>query len=636
MVTAYKRRKGARRASKMDSSTLRGFGGGWNAIDDDLSMKPNYQVTLINFHRTTSGAQAVRFGQRFNADIKHVRNSPIVDGFYYAGANIVVTQSGNVLAISQDGSLIVEIWSDAIAIAEGAPGGGWKKVVEQVSFVPFKDQLIIHNGTEKPIIVTKIPTGFNVKYLQDDATGSNVNVPIGKYGCVAANYHCVAHITYTKLDTDGITLIVDKVMPTEVYVTSKGTPGTFEGDPAPNDAISFDVGAYAPEGAASIRGIAGFRTYLLIFLQNITVQVKLGEYDDAEPPVHTPRFPDTLPQFGVLGNRSIVTVENDIMFCGLSGLASAKRNLYAPDSITSDFLSTQISPAYRRIVGALTDEEALKNSFAAHDRLNNDFLLFMPEGRVLCYTFNPRLKMNAWSMYEDMHWTSAWTSILGRLFLTQGTKIFLSGNNTFEDERFYSDRLLDQEDVYTGADRTLAFTAGNRTYDPIAEESWTCLISHPAAFYPTFAQELLNNPEKWEQYFGSEIKSEMELPWIDGKDPVKLKQLRYISIATKGDAEFTLEAYSDNLYKDVEGNVVRAPGVSMTFIGNDAYGYGFPDDGIGTGYGMGRRSRDPRLYGFPIKFKSIKFRIHGSTAKKLELVNLSFLYARNKLHGYIR
>ena len=70
----------------------------------------------------------------------------------------------------------------------------------------------------------------------------------------------------------------------------------------------------------------------------------------------------------------------------------------------------------------------------------------------------------------------------------------------------------------------------------------------------------------------------------------------------------------------------------MIFIGNDAWGYGY-DDGQ---YGMGRRSRDPRLYGLPVKFKSIKFRITGSVSKKLELVNLSFLYARNKLHGYIR
>ena len=110
-----KKRQKQRLPSKMDSSTLRGFGGGWNSIDEDLSMQPNFQVSLINFNRTTSGSQAVRYGQNWNCDIKGVRNSPIVDGCYFNGRNIVVTQSGNVLAVSGDGTVITEIWNTAIA-----------------------------------------------------------------------------------------------------------------------------------------------------------------------------------------------------------------------------------------------------------------------------------------------------------------------------------------------------------------------------------------------------------------------------------------------------------------------------------------------------------------------------------------
>jgi hypothetical protein len=82
MVAAFKKRKGARPASRLESTTLRGFGGGWNSIDEDLSMPPKFQVALVNFHRTSSGSQAVRYGSNFNADIKSVRNSPIVDGYY--------------------------------------------------------------------------------------------------------------------------------------------------------------------------------------------------------------------------------------------------------------------------------------------------------------------------------------------------------------------------------------------------------------------------------------------------------------------------------------------------------------------------------------------------------------------------
>jgi hypothetical protein len=633
VVAAFKKRKQARPSSKLDSSTLRGFGGGWNAIDDDLSMQPNYQVSLVNFHRQSSGGQAVRFGSNFNCDIKAVRNSPIVDGYYFNGRNIIVTQSGNILTTTLDGTIITEIWNTAIAAAlPGAPIA-WRTGVTQVSFVPFKDTLIIHDGKDKPVV---IDSNFVVKYLQDLGTGSNVNVPIGKFGCVAANYHIVANTVVT--DTGGN---ITTRNPTYIYISGKGTSGTFYGDPTTDALPAIDVGAYAPEGAAAIRGIAGFRNYLLVFMQNITLQIKLGKYNDATPPIHTPEFPDNLPQFGVLGNRCIATVENDIMFCGLNGLASAKRNLYAPDSFTSDFLSTQIAPAYRQIVGALTDDQQMNKAFSAYDKLNNDYLLFMPNGKVLCYTFNPRLKMHAWSEFENMDWAAAWTSVLGRLFLAQGTKVFLSGNGTFGGENFYADRMLDRDYVWINADAG-AMSAGGLVYDSITGEVWKCMTTHAKVAGITFAQERDNNSTMWQLYEGNPIPIDFELPWIDGKDPMKLKQLRYVSIATKGDAEFTFDVFVDNLYKDVDGNVIYSPGISMAFVGNDAYGYGFDDVNIDpttlneTGYGMGRRSRDPRLFGMPIKFKTVKFRIHGQIAKKLEIINLSFLYARNKVRGYVR
>ena len=603
MVAAFKKRQGARKASRLESTTLRGFGGGWNSIDEDLSMPPKFQVELVNFHRTSSGSQAVRYGSLFLTDIKPVRNSPIVDGFYFNARNVVVTESGNVLTTNEVGD-VVEIWSNSIAA--GLPGAptGWTAGVTQVTFVPFKNTLVIHNGKDKPI---EIKSDFTVRYLQDLGTGSNVNVPIGKYGCVAANYHCVAGIPGS---------------PTEIIISAQGTSGVFPGDPPPNDAISIDIGAYAPEGAAAIRGIAGFRTFLLVFLQNVCIQIKLGKHDDTG--IHVPEFPDTLPQFGLLGNRCIVTIENDILFSGLSGLASARRNMYAPDSMDSDYLSSVVSPSYRRAMGVLTDTEQLQVVFATYDKLNNDYLIFMPNMDVFCYTFNTRLKMHAWSlMRTTVAFRSGWTSVLGRLYVSVGTKIFLKGNGTFDGEKFYADRLLDRDAVYAPS---TAWTMNELVYDPDLHEVWKCVVPYTGSSQPSFATERTNNSEKWVQYLGVPIPIAFELPWIDGKDPTKLKQLRYVSMATKGDAEFNFMAYADNLYKDVEGNVVYEPAISMVLIGNDAYGFGFDDDP----YGMGRRSRDPRLLGFPVKFKSIKFRIEGSVTKKLELVNLSFLFATGR------
>src|SRR6478735_2238716 len=139
MVAAFKKRQGARKASKLESTTLRGFGGGWNTIDQDLSMPPKFQVELINFLRTSSGSQMVRFGSLFNCDIKTVRNSPIVDGYYFNGRNVVVTESGNILTTDEVGGTITEIWNSTLSAAlPGAPAA-WGPTVTQVTFVPFKN-----------------------------------------------------------------------------------------------------------------------------------------------------------------------------------------------------------------------------------------------------------------------------------------------------------------------------------------------------------------------------------------------------------------------------------------------------------------------------------------------------------------
>lgn len=93
---------------------------------------------------------------------------------------------------------------------------------------------------------------------------------------------------------------------------------------------------------------------------------------------------------------------------------------------------------------------------------------------------------------------------------------------------------------------------------------------------------------------------------------------------SNGTATFTLRVWVDNLYKDADGNILYNPAISMDFVGNDAPGFGY-DAGP---YGGGRRSGDPRLMGFPIKFKKLKAGIVGSTTKPLEISLISFLYLK--------
>jgi hypothetical protein len=608
MVRVFSKRIKKTARSQLQTTTFRNFSGGLNTVADDLATELRFAKTLTNFRRNASGSQQLRFGQNLFTDIADTNNSPIVDQTYFNNRIVNVCADGKIVTVTDAGTKAI-IWSAAIAaLLPGAPGG-WSTGLTLITFVPWRDKLIIHNGVDKPLIIS---SAFAVTYLQDAGTGSNTNVPIGKYGCIAANYHCVAGIAGS---------------PTVIVISAQSTSGTFPGDPAPNDAISIDVGAYAPEGAAEIRGIAGYRSYLMVFLQQITLQVQLGVYDDATPPNHTPKFPDNIPTFGLVGSRCVVKVDVDLIFAGLSGLANAEQNTFVTGQLNSSSQSAIIDNTYRSELGNLTDTQKKLNTFVVHDRLNNDLIILYPGGKALVYTTNKKLNYKAWSTYSNMNWTCGCTSLLGRMFLTQGTKIFQSGNEVFG-ETYSADRVGDYNHDWG---HSVGVIAGQLYRDTDTGLVYTSIVSHTTSATGTFEQERTAIPAYWEQYFGAEIPFEFELPWTGGRNSMQVKKIKYIQVVSKGTAEFTLEAYVDNLFKDENNNIVYDPALSTTFVGNDAPGYNYDLDV--DPYGTGRRSGEPRLWKFPVKFKSVKLRFIGSTRKPLTLVSMTFLFSRG---GYMR
>jgi hypothetical protein len=624
-----------RRASKLQSTALRDFGGGWNTVDDDISMGPSFMPVLRNTRRNPNGSQQVRFGNNFFKDVSSVVTGTLVDMEYFNNRIIAVMSTGQIATIDGAGNAAA-VWNSTIAFALPGHPSGWSNNLTSIDFVPFRQQLIVHNGIDKPVTISAV---FAVTYLQDLGSGSNVNVPIGKYGCVVSNYHCVAGLP---------------AAPTTVYVSSQSTAGTFPGDPAPNDAISFDVGAYAPEGSSQIRGIAGYRTNLVIFFVNAALIVELGNYVGT---VHTPKFPDSLSNFGLLGHRAIAIVEQDLTFGGLSGISNAKRSLFS-GLLDGTFESGQIEPSYRSAIAALTDTQRLLNCFLVYDEMSHDMLFFVPPNLVFVRSAQSKLNYESWSLFTEMDWVCGCKSTLGRVFLGSGTRIYQMGNNAYANENYFADKMNDYTQVWTPSTLMAVGTVVLDSTSTDQNRCWTVNVTHTSGV-GTFQQDRDANPGNWRKYVGRSIIFDMELPWIVGNDPLKTKLLRYANVLTKGTGGFTLEAYVDNLYKDEAGNVLYGPAVTMDFVGNDARGYGFDegfpsarsteyslrsdgshilrcdgsriirvaDDGEGP-FGTGRRSADPRLYGFPLKCKSVKFRIKGSTRRFLQFIGLNFAFAR--------
>ncbi len=613
MVSVFPKSFKSPRANKLENITLRGFGGGWNAVETDLQMESTYLVTARNFRRTPGGTQKIRYGSKWFADLSNVGSGRIVDMEYFAESLICVLSTGVIVAVDGNGTKSV-IWNSAIAALLPGTPAGWSGGLTSIDFVPYKNTLIIHNGIDKPVTISRL---LVVTYLQDLATGSNVNVPIGKYGCVVSNYHCVGGIPAT---------------PTTIFISSVGTAGTFVGDPIPNDSISVDVGAFAPQGALDIRGVAGFRSNLLVFFQDQTVIVRLGQYNAAG--VHTPFFPDTMPTFGLLGHRCISPVENDLLFAGLNGMSSARRNLLSVSgTLESQTLSERIEPPYRETIGLLTDTEQLKSCWMLYNVLSHDMLLFTPSGRVFVYSFNTKLRYSAWSEYDSINAQCGCRSFLGRLFFADTLRIYQHGNAVFDNEQYYKDRTDDRTSPWANA---TTYSVGFVARDTLTNQSYTCTVAHVSNATGSFQNDRNTHQPRWAQFFGFDIPFELELPWLDSKDPMRVKFLRFINMATKGDATFMVHAYVDNLYKAADGSVLFTPALSMEFVGNEAAGFGYAPGSFSSAthsegpYGGGRRSGDPRLYKYPVKFKTLKIVIIGSKGGNLELVNMSFLYSRGK------
>lgn len=587
--------------SQIQESIIRNFGGGWNAVEDDHAMDAKYLAESINIHRTAGTGQKIRYGSRRFTDTASIINSSIVDIVYFNGRLVTVHQNGEV-GTTDSGGVVTKIWSDNIAALLPGTPDGWNATVARVSFVPIRNKLVIHNGVDKPIIINQ---SFAITYLQDEATGSNANVPIGKYGCVVANYHCVAGISGS---------------PTTIYIASKGTAGTFPGDPDPNDSISIDVGAYAPAGATEIRGIAGFKTFLIVHFLGQSILIKLGVYDDNG--IHTPEFPDDMPEFGLLGHRCLAVTETDILFATLGGLASAKRNLFVTSALETSMLSELVEPAYKRIIGALTDSQLLDGSFAVYDKLNHELLLFTPDGSTLVYSFQETksLRYRAWTQYADWAWTSGCVSFLGRVFVTKTTKIYQLGNGSFANENFNADKIDDYDGHWTTGTN---YVVGNIIIDTSSEKQYKCLVNHTSG--PTLDDDLENHPTYWEEYIGVPIEWSMELPWISGRTPLQTKFIKALSINARGSAAYTVECYIDDLYKNEDGDVIHDPALTMEFVGNQQGGFG-----ADATFGSGRRSNDPRLYRFPVKCKSVKFRLLGSSTRALQILSIAFLFVKLK------
>jgi len=548
--------RGEQPQSNLQITTIRSFEGGLNVTDTDLNMSPKFAKVLDNFERGTDGSQALRPGTKLLTD-KIADTSLIVNHTYFAGFIWTVQASGNICTVDGAGNVIVRHRMPGDAVP-------WPAGVTYVDFTIFNSDLIIVNGRDKPLIVAgKVsdPNYLVVQYLIDRASGSNVNVPIGRYVIAHGQYTVIAGVPNE---------------PSFIYVSQTNTSGTYVGDAAPNDGIKLDLGPRISLGSATITGMVAYRDKLIVTFERGVLPLNLGVFTGS-PAVHTPTDDGFVEEFGCLSHHSLISVGDDTFFNDNVGVNSINRvNQF--NTLRPVRISHLIDPLITAMIQPLSAAQIQQYVFAVYDLRNFRYMLFVPryEGATImetvCFSYTniPTLKVQAWARLRGWIWQSVCRTALQNIVFSRGNKLY----------------VYDFDNPNTAADRL---------NDPVVQGG----LGEPVAF-------------------------DWELPWADFKHRMDIKYIKYIAFDTQGSAQFTCEAYVDNILT-YQGN--RVPMLSMGFVGGDAGGYGASLYGDEP-YGGGRNTQEERTYGYNAKFKLLKLRIKGTTKRRLRVISISIAYLR--------
>jgi hypothetical protein len=549
--------RGEQPQSNLQISTVRSFEGGLNVSDTDLNMSPKYAKVLDNIERAIDGSLSVRPGTLFIAQLSDPSN--IVNCYYFNGFVISVQFNGDITKTNGAG---------VVTLMQKTGANLWPAGSVEVNFTIFNSDLIIVNGRDKPIIVSGDPVNaryMEVEFLVDLATSTNVNMPIGKFVIAHSQYTIIAGVPSE---------------PSSIYVSAKGTSGTYFGDPAPNDAIQLDLGPRVSLGSATITGLVAYRDKLLVTFERGVLPINLGIYTGT-PGVHAPTDDGFIEEFGCLTHRSLISVGDDTYYADNVGVNSISRvNVF--NTLRPIRTSHLIDPLTTELIQPLTMAQISQYVFAIYDLRNFRYMLFVPrfEAGVLVETIGfsymhiPSLKISAWSRLRGWKWQAACRTSLQNVIFAQANKLYAYD---FDDEVGALDFRNDP-----------AIAGGD----------------------------------------GVPITFDWELPWADFKHRMDIKISRYIGLDTQGTGNFTVEGYVDNIF-NYHGT--PAPMLSMHFVGGNSGGYGNSPYGNAP-YGGGRRTSDERLFAWTTKFKLLKLRLFGTTTKKLKFISVSIAY----IHGGIR
>lgn len=237
------------------------------------------------------------------------------------------------------------------------------------------------------------------------------------------------------------------------------------------------------------------------------------------------------------------------------------------------------------------------------------------------YHYVPQLKLTAWSRFKTpkgLKFNCGCGTLEGRTYLfTPDGYVMRYGS---PDMPVYGDwkNMYDFVAWVSGTE----YHVGDRVRDVDDDLVYKCIADTTSAG-TSFQNARIADPDAWEEYKGEPVEFAWELPWSDFGARQNTKALRFCHIDANGQAQFKVDLFTDNIYKDASTGQFT-PARSMTFVPNEAAAYG-----AGTQvYGAGRRTREQKLWQMPVKCKLLKIRTSGAVTASLSISAMSLLYQK--------
>lgn len=540
------------------------------------------------------------------------------------------------------------IW-DYSRAAEKAADVALERDIVTVTSTTFKSTLISCNGydKDKPL---QVDSGLDVEFLVDKATFSNAAVPKADYVIGMHQYLIFGRTQY------GDTL---------VEFSAQQTDGTFTREVDPSDAVEVDLSMVTETVEPVIFGMSVLRDKLYVGMYDRGMLGSVGQYAGD---LHEPDFNDTIAEHGVISNRTIVPLGNDIFMCDHSGVPSvgisAASGIFVPTR-----LSELIAPEIQRHLASLSEDTLRRDAFAVFNKNDNMYMLFLPKYDETLrdlpenpFYFNEKLKsLNYAYVTKTDHnlFEGSYIDVSGADGIGSLTAGAINGRrrvvSVVDDDAFILElggAPIAQANI-NGGGSTVKYT-------PVNDESicygfeynrslkikrWTRLrglqfstgcqsqrgqmfFGHEGKIYkygsahdPIHA-DYVGDTDVAADGLGVPIEWTCDTPWSDLSARTTNKAIKFVRHDTEGTGKFNFSIFADNIMRDPETNEL-IPVAQMEFTAGDTGGFGAANSAT---WGSGRRTRENMLWPMLVRGSLFRLRWHGKTREMVRVISTSLLY----------